>query len=708
MNAQPSPEALLSEAVAQHRAGRLGGAETLYRRVLEQQPGHPDALHLLGVVRSQSGDPAAGAHFIAQAIARRDGVAVYHTNLALALKALGRFAEAEAAIIRALALGAADPGTFVLLGATRRADGRNGAALTACRAALALAPASAAAQEGASHALAGMDDGAGESIIAYRRAYRLRPDGPHTAYNLACALQKAGHPAAAAYHAALALDPAAAAAWSNLGLTLLAGGGAAPAVPCLERAVRLRPDDGQDHFHLAEALHGAGDGARAAAAYKGAVERRPTDHTAWEQATRLDARAGRFDDLEIHAARLMAATRDGHQFWKAPSYIAMRVASELLASGLGEPAEQVLIRFRQAAAQGGHGVIARWIEFLHASLLLRDGGERAVRGRAELARLTADLPFLQHVTFDDEFDALCRSVTPDAIAAYAATFQCEPLAEPPGPGEGLDEGPLVYAACDERYLRLFAGSMLAALDAFSGPGQRVHLHVVDPPADFNAIIAELRGRLKRCRLVVSTENAPADFDAETRLTFLTSARLMRAPQVLALYGNPLLIMIDVDVMVLIDPRQIGAAMAPGDEAALIHRPESLDYLYNTISNGFMALRPTPRIQSCLQRTAVFLLHWFNARNMAYFLDQVALIQGLADAERHYGPAGVLRIETLGERLNDQLFFFGMLNEKHRPDFRQRMAVLEKQLRVELDAVPERPAPAVRRRMHDLVTALRFS
>ena len=39
------------DALAAHRAGALGRAESLYRRALEENPQDVDALHMLGVVQ---------------------------------------------------------------------------------------------------------------------------------------------------------------------------------------------------------------------------------------------------------------------------------------------------------------------------------------------------------------------------------------------------------------------------------------------------------------------------------------------------------------------------------------------------------------------------------------------------------------------------------------------------------------------------------
>src|SRR5262249_53137560 len=46
---------LLEQAIFVHQRGRLTEAERLYLKILEVQPDHFDALHLLGVIRHQQG-----------------------------------------------------------------------------------------------------------------------------------------------------------------------------------------------------------------------------------------------------------------------------------------------------------------------------------------------------------------------------------------------------------------------------------------------------------------------------------------------------------------------------------------------------------------------------------------------------------------------------------------------------------------------------
>lgn len=97
-------EQTLAVATEHHRAGRTAEAERLYRDVLDASPGHPDALHLLGVLALQSGRADDAVDRIAQAVAGDDASPLFHANLGHALHASGRHREAALSFARALTL----------------------------------------------------------------------------------------------------------------------------------------------------------------------------------------------------------------------------------------------------------------------------------------------------------------------------------------------------------------------------------------------------------------------------------------------------------------------------------------------------------------------------------------------------------------------------------------------------------------------------
>lgn len=96
--------AMLRQAVAHHQAKEHAAARAGYEAVLAREPKQADALHLLGVLKDQTGDHAGGLVLIEQAIAVQPNEAGFHGNLATALLALGRNDEAMAAYTRALDL----------------------------------------------------------------------------------------------------------------------------------------------------------------------------------------------------------------------------------------------------------------------------------------------------------------------------------------------------------------------------------------------------------------------------------------------------------------------------------------------------------------------------------------------------------------------------------------------------------------------------
>lgn len=91
-------------AVRMHQDKRLEGARTLYQRILQAAPGHPNATAMLGLAEHQLGRSAEGVRLIRQAIEQVPGFAGFHLNLGNILVEDGQLEPALAAYERALEL----------------------------------------------------------------------------------------------------------------------------------------------------------------------------------------------------------------------------------------------------------------------------------------------------------------------------------------------------------------------------------------------------------------------------------------------------------------------------------------------------------------------------------------------------------------------------------------------------------------------------
>ena len=88
-------QALLADAVAHHRAGRLVEAEALYRKARAAAPKDFDVLHLSGLIAYQLGNTASAIDWLTRAHRIDRKSAVCQMRLGLALLLGGRTAEAE-------------------------------------------------------------------------------------------------------------------------------------------------------------------------------------------------------------------------------------------------------------------------------------------------------------------------------------------------------------------------------------------------------------------------------------------------------------------------------------------------------------------------------------------------------------------------------------------------------------------------------------
>ncbi len=221
----PDTEALLSEAITRHRAGRLDDAQAAYRAVIKAAPDNADARHLLGLLYHQCGHPAEAERLIADAVRRVPDFPTAWNHLGLVYESEGQGEAAGQAFTRALALRPSFPEALTHLGLNRQKAGKIAEAKRLHRHSIALDPENPAPHTNLGHAC----ELEGRNVLAtrfYRRAVALRPEVPDAHNNLATMANLDGRSRDSARHLqrALRLDPGFALAAWNLGLLSLADG----------------------------------------------------------------------------------------------------------------------------------------------------------------------------------------------------------------------------------------------------------------------------------------------------------------------------------------------------------------------------------------------------------------------------------------------------------------------------------------------------
>ena len=234
----------LRTALEHHRSGRLDAAAQQYEAALRLRPGHPDALHYLGVLAHQRGNHDEAVELIERAVrARRDAPQML-CNLAEAQRAAGRLGEAVATSQRALTL--------------RPEYAEAHLNLAAALFQLKRFP---------------------ESEASARAALARRGDFPEATVALADALREQGHvhDAEGAYRQALALAPDHWQALANFGLMLVQAGRMEEGLELCRRAAAQPVDDILPLRNLARVLLEYGRLDEAMEALQQALERAPND-----------------------------------------------------------------------------------------------------------------------------------------------------------------------------------------------------------------------------------------------------------------------------------------------------------------------------------------------------------------------------------------------------------------------------------------------
>jgi tetratricopeptide (TPR) repeat protein len=244
-----------SQGFALHQQGKLAEAQRIYEEVLQQQPNHFDALHMLGVIALQTRRKERGIELIRKAIGLNANVAAAHSNLAVGLKELKRLTEALASCEIAISLRPNIPEMHNLRGATLMDLNRTAEALLSFDRAIALKPNYAEAYNNRAVALRNLRR-LEDALASCERAIALKPDYAEAYYNHGVALTDLQRPAEAlvSCNSAIALKHDYAKAYNNRGVALTNLNRLEEALTSYDRAITQNTNYAEAHSNRGNTL----------------------------------------------------------------------------------------------------------------------------------------------------------------------------------------------------------------------------------------------------------------------------------------------------------------------------------------------------------------------------------------------------------------------------------------------------------------------
>ena len=313
---------LLQTGLELHRSGRLQEAESYYQSAREQQPEHPDAWHLLGVLAHQVGKNTIAVELVQEAIKRHpDNPEFYvtcgeayralqeydlaitclqqalskkpdfagaHVNIGNIYKEMGLLGQAEEHLVKAIGIQPDFAVAHNNLGVILKETNREEEAIGCFKTAIETMPGHFEAYNNLGNALLSLKR-VDEARQRYEQALTLMPDYAEAHSNLGNALKELGKldEALRHYERAIAIKPDFAMAHYNLGTALDDLGRPEDAIARYEKALAIQPDYAEAHNNLGNALDEMGRQSEAISHYQEAVEIKPDYTEAYRNLTRL-------------------------------------------------------------------------------------------------------------------------------------------------------------------------------------------------------------------------------------------------------------------------------------------------------------------------------------------------------------------------------------------------------------------------------------
>jgi len=267
---------LVQQGISLHQQGSFEEAQVIYEQILKSQPGHFDAMQLLGVLFVQIKKYLEAIELLSKALEINPNHAGAYSNRGIALKELRRFDEALASYDQAISVNPGYLDAYSNRGNVLQELKRFDEALASYDQAIAINPDYTEAYYNRGNVLQELKR-FDEALASYDQAIAINLDYTEAYYNRGTILQelKRFDEALASYDQAIAINPDYAEAYNNRGVALKKLKRHDEALASYDQAIAINPDYAEAYNNRGNALQEDKFFDEALASYKQAIEINP-------------------------------------------------------------------------------------------------------------------------------------------------------------------------------------------------------------------------------------------------------------------------------------------------------------------------------------------------------------------------------------------------------------------------------------------------
>ncbi len=305
---------MFAKAQALHRQGHLELAQAAYEALLAVEPAHADAIHMLGVIAVQMGNPQRAVLLLTQAVAQQPQNAAAHYNLGVAFKDVGQTEQALQSYDWAIALQPGHTQAHYNRGLALQDLQRNGEALQAYDQVVALQPDHVLALTNRGNVMRALKQHA-DAVASYRLAIALQPQYAVAHYNLGVAFQDVHNhvEALACFDRAMGHGARFAELHNNRGNALLALRRFPDAVASYDAALLARADYADAHCNRGIALQELKQTRAALESFESALALEPDRAFLLGMRLHLRMQLAQWEDFDMDVAQLVSRVLHGEK-----------------------------------------------------------------------------------------------------------------------------------------------------------------------------------------------------------------------------------------------------------------------------------------------------------------------------------------------------------------------------------------------------------